>query len=49
MNRDPADYSTDCMLLDSRIFLLTMHHGLARYLARYVQKLFTSGWGEPLR
>jgi hypothetical protein len=45
----PADFSTDTMLLDSGVFLLTLYDGLARNLASFVQKLFTSGSGEPLR
>ncbi len=30
------------MMLDSDVFLLTMYHGLARYSAGFVQKMFTS-------
>jgi hypothetical protein len=48
-NRNPADYSTNTMLLDSSVFLLTTYHGSARNLAVFVQKLFTnwSSVGRP--
>src|ERR1700674_3232393 len=42
MNRNPSDFSTDIMLLDSRALFLTIPYGFAWYLASFVQKLFTT-------
>jgi len=42
MNRNPADFSTDIMLLDSHALFLTILYRFARYLAGFVQKLFTN-------
>jgi len=41
LNPRPADFSTETMLLDSRALFLTVHHDFRRYLAGFVQKLFT--------
>src|SRR6266581_7821563 len=49
LNSRPADFSADIMLLDSRALFLTIPYGFAWYLASFVQKLFTTFWGEPLR
>ena len=49
LNPRPADFSTDIMLLDSRALFLTIPYGFAWYLASFVQNLFTTFWGEPLR